>query len=94
MNIHWSDHGLERFWERDGTSAPIDRIKRASRLVEIGEEFHVSNILHTFVCKRLSEVSTVIVTVMFNVSNKPRLPKQKRMNKYDYERVSRKSLER
>jgi hypothetical protein len=97
MNVVWSDHSLQRFFERDGTSAPIEKIKRAGRLVDIDEEFHCSNLLHTFVCKRVSEIGIVIVTTMLNVGNKrpqtqqnriynkreQRLQRRKEM-KYDY----------
>ena len=92
MNIVYSEHAEQRFCERDGIAVSLDKIKRIGRLVDIDEEFHVSNVLHTFACKRISEVTVIVMTVMFNVSNKPKQPKQKRQTKY--ERLSRKSLSR
>lgn len=97
MNVEWSDHALRRFCERDGTPVPFERIKRAGKLVDVGDEFHCSNLLHTFVCKRISEVSIIVVTTMLNVGNKRvqtqqnrilnkterRLQRRKEM-KYDY----------
>lgn len=92
MNIVYSEHAEQRFCERDGIAVSLAKIKRIGRLVDIDEEFHVSNVLHTFASKRISDVTVIVMTVMFNVSNKPKQPKQKRQTKY--ERLSRKSLPR
>jgi hypothetical protein len=76
MYAYWSDHAQQRNAEREGYKPPYEKIYKACALVEIGEEFHVRTTLHVFVCKRITEISSVIMTVTYNVGNKPRPTKQ------------------
>jgi hypothetical protein len=91
MNIIWSDHAIKTFDDRGQSSAPVDRIERQGRLVQIGEEFHIKTTLNIFVCKRLNDDEIIIVTVMFNTPFKCP-PKQRRQDK-NRERLFGKSLE-
>lgn len=79
MNIEQSGtHYVDRFEERasDGDAPPYAKIDRIGRLVDIGEEFHVRTYNNIYVCKRISELTVVIVTVLYNVSNKKHTTRQ------------------
>jgi len=82
LNVNFSGHALDRYSERDGCAIPFDQIKRAGNHVEIGDEFHTSTVLHTFVSKRVSEVLVLVMTVTFNVGNSPMAIRQKRRGRH------------
>jgi hypothetical protein len=79
MNIYWSEHASERAMERgfEGLTAPRAKITRIARLVELGEEFHIKEPLFTWVCKRLTDQSVMLVTVLHTVHGM-KLPLQRR----------------
>jgi len=98
MDIYWSEHANERAKERAfaGLKAPNAKIAKIARLVEHGEEFHIKEPLYTWVCKRLTDTSVVLVTILHTVHNMKRplqrrkeLHKQtrKRLKGNDYEQV-------
>jgi hypothetical protein len=78
MNIEHADHFMIRCEERaeNGESPPLARIERIGRLVAIDEEFHVRTYSYIYVCKRISERSIVIVTILYNVANKHHTTRQ------------------
>ena len=78
MNIEQPDHFVIRYEERaeNGEVPPYDKIERIGRLVDIGEEFHVRTCVYIYVCKRISEQSVMIVTILYNVANKSHTTRQ------------------
>ncbi len=78
MNTEQSDHFIIRCEERagNGEAPPLAKIERIGRLVAINEEFHVRTYSYVYVCKRISERSIVIVTILYNVSNKHHTTRQ------------------
>lgn len=98
MNIYWSEHANERAKERgfEGLKAPKEKIARIARLVELNEEFHIKEPLFTWVCKRLTEESVMLVTVLHTLPTmKQPLQRRRQLHKltrkrlkgndYDYE---------
>lgn len=78
MRIVWSEHATERASERGAFGPPpIHRIEKCGGLVEEGEEFHVTEFLYIWVCKRLDADTTMIVTVLIN-DDRGKLPRQRR----------------
>lgn len=78
MNIEQADHFMIRCEERaeNGEPPPLARIERIGRLVAVDEEFHVRTYSYIYVCKRISEWSIVIVTILYNVANKQHSTRQ------------------
>ncbi|MEO1529439.1 MAG: hypothetical protein AAFX06_28795 [Planctomycetota bacterium] len=70
MYVNVSNHAKQRFDERFGgwVYIPFDKIRRAARLMDKGDQFRVSQPLATFVCKRTSRRNALIVTVLFSLN--------------------------
>ena len=90
MNIYWSDHANDRALERgfEGLKAPNSKIAKIATLVDIGEEYHVKEPLFTWVCKRITEDSVMLVTVLHTVHGmKPPLQRRKQLHKLTRKRL-------
>lgn len=91
MYLVVSDHAWDRLEQRvqGEVEIPEARILKLGRLVGLGEEFHVrGGILYTFVCKGDEDV-IILVTVLYNVTDKPKMTKQNRRKEFHTRRQCR-----
>lgn len=90
MYLVVSDHAWDRLEQRvqGEVEIPEARILKLGKLVETNDEFHVRGILYTFVCKRGGD-AVILVTVLYNVTDKPKTTKQNRQKEFHTRRLGR-----